>query len=174
MICVGGWMRRGGLRLCRGRGGMRGTDLDYLRELCRYWRQDYDWRAVEAQLNRFPQYTTTIDNQPIPLHPRPQPQPRRVAAGDPPRVAGVDHRVCQGDRAAAGALPRRVPLAARLRLLRPDHRIGLDSPAHGGGIAGADEPPGLRGASAPRAGTGERWSPLRWPSKPPSGWWAST
>ncbi|WP_419927761.1 epoxide hydrolase family protein [Candidatus Poriferisocius sp.] len=46
-----------------GAGWDEGTDLDYLKELCRYWRHDYDWRAVEAQLNQFPQYTTTIDNQ---------------------------------------------------------------------------------------------------------------
>ncbi|WP_419918098.1 epoxide hydrolase family protein [Candidatus Poriferisocius sp.] len=46
-----------------GAGWDEGTDLGYLRELCRYWRHDYDWRAVEAGLNRFPQYITTIDNQ---------------------------------------------------------------------------------------------------------------
>lgn len=27
----------------------------------RYWRHDYDWRAAEALLNRWPQFTTTID-----------------------------------------------------------------------------------------------------------------
>jgi len=46
-----------------GAGWDEGTDLDYLKELCRYWRHDFDWRAVEAQLNQFPQYTTVIDNQ---------------------------------------------------------------------------------------------------------------
>ena len=46
-----------------GAGWNEGTDLDYLKELCRYWRHEYDWRTVEAELNRFPQYTTVIDNQ---------------------------------------------------------------------------------------------------------------
>jgi len=32
-----------------------GTDIGYLRSLCEYWRQDFDWRAREAALNRFPQ-----------------------------------------------------------------------------------------------------------------------
>ncbi len=48
-----------------GAGWNEGTDLDYLRELCRYWRNEYDWRAAEGRLNRFPQYTTVIDNQQI-------------------------------------------------------------------------------------------------------------
>jgi pimeloyl-ACP methyl ester carboxylesterase len=35
--------------------------LGYLKELAHYWRHDYDWRAAEAGLNRWPQFTTTID-----------------------------------------------------------------------------------------------------------------
>ncbi|MEV0643135.1 epoxide hydrolase [Streptomyces sp. NPDC050619] len=38
-----------------------GVPADYLRELVRYWRHSYDWRAAEAQLNAWPQFTTTID-----------------------------------------------------------------------------------------------------------------
>ena len=36
-----------------GQGWSRGTDLDYLRELVRYWHTDFDWRAQEAALSRF-------------------------------------------------------------------------------------------------------------------------
>ncbi|MFB9907053.1 epoxide hydrolase family protein [Allokutzneria oryzae] len=39
----------------------QGVPQAYLRELCRYWARDYDWRAVEARLNSFPQYRTDID-----------------------------------------------------------------------------------------------------------------
>lgn len=39
-----------------------GTRLDYLKELCAYWRDAFDWRAREAALNRFEQFTTTIGN----------------------------------------------------------------------------------------------------------------
>lgn len=42
-----------------------GVPADYLRELADYWRTHYDWRAQEAQLNRYPQFTTTIDGQRI-------------------------------------------------------------------------------------------------------------
>jgi epoxide hydrolase len=38
-----------------------GVPLGYLQELLRYWRHDYDWRAAEERLNRWPQFTTTID-----------------------------------------------------------------------------------------------------------------
>lgn len=44
-----------------GVGWMHGVPLGYLRELADYWRHEYDWRAAEAELNRWPQFTTTID-----------------------------------------------------------------------------------------------------------------
>ena len=39
----------------------QGVPLDYLRALCEYWRDGYDWRAAEARLNEFPQFRTEID-----------------------------------------------------------------------------------------------------------------
>jgi pimeloyl-ACP methyl ester carboxylesterase len=42
-----------------------GTDLGYVRELCRYWKDEYDWRVHEAALNAFPQFRTVIDGQRI-------------------------------------------------------------------------------------------------------------
>jgi pimeloyl-ACP methyl ester carboxylesterase len=43
----------------------QGIPLDYLRRLCAYWLEHYDWRAAEARLNRFPQFRTEIDGLPI-------------------------------------------------------------------------------------------------------------
>jgi pimeloyl-ACP methyl ester carboxylesterase len=48
-----------------GAGWDYGTEAGYLRDLCRYWEQEYDWRAAEKSLNRFAQYTTDIDGQRI-------------------------------------------------------------------------------------------------------------
>jgi epoxide hydrolase len=48
-----------------GEGWSRGVPVTYLRELAGYWHADYDWRAHEARLNEFPQYTTDIDGQDI-------------------------------------------------------------------------------------------------------------
>ncbi|CAM3299031.1 epoxide hydrolase family protein [Kibdelosporangium persicum] len=39
----------------------QGVPLDYVRELCEYWAEEYDWRATEARLNAIPQYRTEID-----------------------------------------------------------------------------------------------------------------
>lgn len=43
-----------------------GTNLAYMRELADHWRTDFDWRAQEAALNAFPQFT--VELQDIPLH----------------------------------------------------------------------------------------------------------
>jgi pimeloyl-ACP methyl ester carboxylesterase len=39
----------------------QGVPLAYLRELCGYWADGYDWRATEARLNGLPQFRTAID-----------------------------------------------------------------------------------------------------------------
>ncbi|MFE2106001.1 epoxide hydrolase family protein [Kitasatospora sp. NPDC059463] len=46
-----------------GAGWSYGVAGPYLRELAEYWTDGYDWRAHEAELNAFPQFTTTIDGQ---------------------------------------------------------------------------------------------------------------
>jgi pimeloyl-ACP methyl ester carboxylesterase len=42
-----------------------GIPLDRMRELTTYWRDKFDWRAQEAALNQYPQFTTEIDGQTI-------------------------------------------------------------------------------------------------------------
>jgi pimeloyl-ACP methyl ester carboxylesterase len=44
-----------------GAGWQRGVPLDYLKELTAYWENEYNWRAAEAELNQYPQFTTEID-----------------------------------------------------------------------------------------------------------------
>ena len=39
----------------------QGVPHGYLRELCGYWADGYDWRATEARLNALPQFRTKID-----------------------------------------------------------------------------------------------------------------
>lgn len=38
-----------------------GTELSYLRELVKYWRNEFDWRQQETLLNSFDQFTVDID-----------------------------------------------------------------------------------------------------------------
>jgi pimeloyl-ACP methyl ester carboxylesterase len=42
-----------------------GADIKKVRELAEYWQNGYDWRAQEAKINRFDQFTTEIDGQQI-------------------------------------------------------------------------------------------------------------
>jgi pimeloyl-ACP methyl ester carboxylesterase len=42
-----------------------GADISRVRELAEYWQTGYDWRAQEARINRYEQFTTEIDGQTI-------------------------------------------------------------------------------------------------------------
>ena len=39
----------------------QGVRLENAKSLINYWEREYDWRRFESELNRFPQYLTTID-----------------------------------------------------------------------------------------------------------------
>lgn len=39
----------------------QGIPLAYLREVCEYWANNYDWRATQTRLNQLPQFLTEID-----------------------------------------------------------------------------------------------------------------
>jgi microsomal epoxide hydrolase len=39
-----------------------GCDADYLKGLCAYWTDGYDWRAAVEDLNRFPQFLARVDD----------------------------------------------------------------------------------------------------------------
>ncbi|MER8073207.1 epoxide hydrolase family protein [Streptomyces sp. NPDC094034] len=92
-----------------GVGWAYGVPLGYLRELARYWRHEYDWRAAEAGLNGWPQFTTTIDGANIHFahvrSPEPDATPLLMTHGWPgsivefARVAGplTDPRTHGGD-----------------------------------------------------------------------------
>ena len=67
-----------------GVGWSRGVPVDYLKELAEYWRTGYDWRAHEARLNAFPQFTTEIDGAEHPLPARPLARAGRAAAASSP------------------------------------------------------------------------------------------
>lgn len=43
-----------------------GVEQGWLRDMVRYWADDFDWRAQEAEMNRLPHFRTEIDG--IPIH----------------------------------------------------------------------------------------------------------
>ena len=40
----------------------QGVPLETMREVARYWATEYDWRKVEARMNAYPHFVTTIDD----------------------------------------------------------------------------------------------------------------
>ena len=45
-----------------GGGWTYGCDADYLKAFCAYWTEGYDWRAAEAELNRYPQFVARVED----------------------------------------------------------------------------------------------------------------
>ena len=45
-----------------GGGWTYGCDADFLKALCTHWTGAYDWRAAQAELNRFPQFTARVED----------------------------------------------------------------------------------------------------------------
>ena len=104
-----------------------GADLAYVKELCAYWRDRYDWRKHEALLNGFRQFTAPVAG--IDLHfiheegrgPAPAAAPAlarlaRVGLGVPQDHPDAD-RPRALRRRPARRLHRGRAVAARLRLL---------------------------------------------------------
>ena len=72
-------------------GWERGVPVDYLRNLADHWRTAYDWRAQEAALNAFPQFTTEIDGERLHFahvrSPEPDARPLLLSHGYPSTFA---------------------------------------------------------------------------------------
>lgn len=75
----------------------RGAPVAYLRQLTEYWGTGFDWRVQEARLNRYPQFTTTIDGQNIHfLHvrsPEENAQPLMLVHGWPGSILEFIHLI---------------------------------------------------------------------------------
>ncbi|WP_433019232.1 epoxide hydrolase family protein [Kribbella sp. CA-294648] len=96
-----------------GAGWAYGVPLAYLRDLTQYWRHEYDWRAAEARLNEWEQFTTTIDGTRVHFahvrSPEPDATPLLITHGWPgsivefEQIAGLltDPRSYGGDPADA-------------------------------------------------------------------------
>ncbi|RJL34585.1 epoxide hydrolase [Bailinhaonella thermotolerans] len=46
-------------------GWAQGAPLEWVRDLCRYWEREYNWRRCEAALNALPQFRAVVDGLPI-------------------------------------------------------------------------------------------------------------
>ena len=39
-----------------------GTNINYMKEICEYWLNNFDWRKHENKINKFSNFITKIDN----------------------------------------------------------------------------------------------------------------
>jgi epoxide hydrolase len=120
-----------------GVGWSRGVPLGYLKDLAEYWREGYNWREHEAELNEYPQFTTTIDGQNIHfLHvrsPQPDALPLILSHGWPGSVVEfldvigplTDPRTHGGD--AADAFHLVIPSLPGFGFSGPTREPGWDS-----------------------------------------------
>ena len=116
-----------------------GVEAGWLREMVRYWRHDYDWRAEEARINAVPQYRVVIDDIPIHfVHVRgkgPNPRPLLLTHGWP--WTFWDYRKVIGpltDPAAHGGDPAQsfdlvIPSLPGYGFSVPLRKTGIDVPA---------------------------------------------
>jgi pimeloyl-ACP methyl ester carboxylesterase len=80
-----------------GTGWEAGADVDYVRDLCAYWRDGYDWRAQEAALNGYPLYAVEVDG--VELHfwwvrgKGPSPVPLLLLHGWPGSIVEFQHLI---------------------------------------------------------------------------------
>jgi len=94
-----------------GSGWDYGTNLDYLKELLAYWRDEFDWRAQERHLNTFRHFRAPVDGLRLHfLHERgkgPDPMPLLVVHGWPSSFFEMTKFVpLLADPAAHGGDPR--------------------------------------------------------------------
>ena len=61
-----------------------GANLEFMKSLCAYWADGFDWRKQEAELNRFPQFKAQIDDLDIHFY-------RENGSGPSPRPLILSH-----------------------------------------------------------------------------------
>ncbi|WP_284293468.1 epoxide hydrolase N-terminal domain-containing protein [Luteimicrobium album] len=114
-----------------GSGWTQGVPLETMRELARYWADEYDWRRLERRLAGLDQLRARVDGLDVDLvharSPRPDATPLVLTHGWPGSLPRVPRRARPPHAPARrrARLPRRGPLAAGLRVERPADDAGL-------------------------------------------------
>ncbi|MCX7864103.1 MAG: epoxide hydrolase 1 [Novosphingobium sp.] len=117
-----------------------GVERGWLEEMIGFWRDEYDWRASEAELNRTPQFMAEIDGVPLHFaHVRgrgPSPTPLLLLHGWPWTFHDFHGLIAPlSDPASHGgdpedALDLVIPSLPGHGFSMPLTRAGLDVPAH--------------------------------------------
>ena len=156
----------------------QGAPLKWIKDICRYWAEDYDWREREARLNRFAQFTTEIDGLDIHfLHvrsPHPEAMPLIITHGWPGSMVEF-HKVIEpltdptahGGN-AADAFHVVCPSLPGFGFSAKPTTTGWGVDRIASSLGGADGSPWIFSATARRAATGARRSRPRSARRMPS------
>jgi microsomal epoxide hydrolase len=72
-----------------------GTNLDYMKEISKYWVSEFDWRKHEKEINKFPNFISKVDNIDIHfIHEKgsgPKPVPLLISHGWPGTIVEFLH-----------------------------------------------------------------------------------
>jgi len=72
-----------------------GTNLDYMKEISKYWVSEFDWRKHEKEINKFPNFIAEVDNIDIHfIHEKgsgPKPMPLLISHGWPGTIVEFLH-----------------------------------------------------------------------------------
>jgi len=72
-----------------------GTNLDYMKEISKYWVNEFDWRKHEKEINKFPNFIAEVDNIDIHfIHEKgsgPKPMPLLISHGWPGTIVEFLH-----------------------------------------------------------------------------------
>ena len=89
----------------------QGVQLETIRELARYWADEYDWRRIESRINSFPHFLTELDGLDIHfLHVRSRhanAMPLLVAHGWPGSIIEQMKLIECNNAAKVAKIPRR-------------------------------------------------------------------
>ena len=126
----------------------QGVQLATMKELARYWANEYDFGRLQARLNALPQFTTEIDGVDIHfIHVKSRHEnalPLIMTHGWPGSVVELletdrpTHRPDRARRSRRGRVPPRAAVHPRLRLLRRADRARLGPDPHRPGLGRAD------------------------------------
>ena len=154
----------------------QGTPLAYVKELCEHWALCLRLRRGRGPVQRLPPVPNGHRRVGHPLPARPLAARRRPAHRDDPRLARLGGRVPRGDRPAGRPdrarrrgvrrVPRRLPVAARLRLERQADRGRMGHRADRSRLGRADGPARLRALRRPGRRLGRRRDGGARPARP--------
>ena len=126
-----------------------GTSLAYMQQLVDYWREHFDWRAQEAKLNAFSQFTVPVSGRitAVAVDPTPPPALKTLTSRDTNGGGTVELHTSCGPNSSHPFTPCDEEFIRFCTILGGNSDIQEPSP----GDLGGDEPSGTCDVPGPEA-----------------------